>query len=42
MNAYRASHSLFGRNGLIAIGACMASVSKTITATYIKTTTKTV
>lgn len=40
MNASRASHSLCELNGLIAIGALMASVSKTTTATCIKTTTK--
>ncbi|OYR13458.1 hypothetical protein CEV31_3425 [Brucella thiophenivorans] len=42
MNACRASHSLCGLNGLIAILIPMASVSKTTMATCIKTTTKTV
>lgn len=42
VNASRASHSLCGLNGLIAIDSPMASVSKTTTATCIKTTTKTV
>jgi len=42
VNACRASHSLCGLNGLVAIGARMASVSKTTMATCIKTTTKTV